>query len=219
MSVINVWIIEDNANFLSTTTRAIKAKRNDHHVKGFNDCESAIDCLECGERPDVVLIDIGLPGMNGIEGIGQIKQRAPHTSILVLTVFDDDEKIFKALRAGASGYLLKSDSIEKLVDAIDLVQTGASPLNPAIASRVLRLFQELPVTQRDYGLTDREQSFLEHMAQGLGRKQIAAETRLNMHTVDYVMRCIFRKLHVNGATAAVALAIREKIIDVEGNNN
>lgn len=208
-----IWIIEDNDEFRNATLRGLKALDGEREVHSFSNCEDAIAELEQGEHPKVVLMDIGLPGMDGIQGIGEIKQRVPEASILILTVFEDDDKVFRAVQAGASGYLLKSDSIANVSSSVDMVLQGSTPLHPRIATRVLKMFSELAPVKQDYGLNQREQSVLECMAKGLVRKQTAIKLDLNPHTIDYIMRCIYRKLHVNGATAAVALAIRERIID------
>lgn len=209
----NVWIIEDNEGYRDSTLRGLRAIEDARSYSGFNSCEDAIAEIQDGAVPDVILMDIGLPGMDGIEGIGEIKQRVPESSILILTVFEDDDKIFRALQAGASGYLLKSESISKVSEAVELAFQGSAPIHPRIAGRVLKMFAELSPVKQDHGLSDRERAVLECMARGLVRKQTAIAMDMNMHTVDYVTRRIYSKLHVNGATAAVAFAIRERIID------
>lgn len=208
-----IWIIEDNPEFRSATVRGLSANSPEHQTFEFESCEESIEALDAGSFPEIVLMDIGLPGMDGIDGIGEIKQRSPNTSILILTVFEDDEKIFRALKAGASGYLLKSDSIESISDSIRHVIDGAAPIHPRIAGRVLKMFAQLAPAKKDYGLTAREQKVLECMAQGLVRKQIVKKLDLKLHTVDYIARRIYRKLHVSGATAAVAMAAREQLLE------
>jgi len=208
-----LWIIEDNLSYRQATARGIQRVSPDWVAAQFSCCEDALAAIEQGEQPEVVLMDIGLPGIDGIEGIGEIKQRVPQAAILILTVFEDDDKIFRALKAGASGYLLKSASMERVVEALDLVRQGGAPINPRIATRVLAMFAELAPSRQDYNLNDRERAVLGCMVQGLVRKQTAAELKLNVHTVDYVMRRIYRKLHVNGATQAVALAVRDRLVD------
>ena len=208
-----VWIIEDNPNFRDATLRGLRVATPDRMGEAFSCCEDAIAKIDDGATPDIVLMDIGLPGIDGIEGIGEIKSRLPEAAILVLTVFEDDDKIFRALKAGASGYLLKSESIAEVCNSIELVLQGGAPINPRIASRVLAMFKEATPAKTDYGLNERETAVLDCMARGLVRKQTAREMDLNMHTVDYIMRCIYKKLHVNGATQAVALAVKEQLID------
>lgn len=207
-----IWLIEDNAAFRRSTERALRQRLADADVASFGRCEDALAALASERDPEVVLLDVGLPGMDGIEGIGRLKESVPGASILVLTVFEDDDKIFRAICAGASGYLLKSEPMETVAEAIQQARNGGSPMNPRVATRVLAMFAKLAPPQRDYGLTEREQSVLQLMARGQGRKQIADQLGLNPHTADYVMRCIYRKLHVNCATAAVSLALRERLI-------
>ncbi|MFG0264322.1 MAG: response regulator [Rhodopirellula sp. JB055] len=211
--MLEIWIIEDNVQFRRATARGLSVLADDASAREFGSCEEAIAAIDDGQSPDVFLMDIDLPGMDGIEGISEIKQRLPDATALILTVFEDDEKIFRALKAGASGYCLKTDTIAKIREAVEQVLQGAAPIHPRIAGRVLKMFAQLSPEQPDYGLNEREQSVLEAMTRGLVRKQIAAELDLNLHTLDYVTRCIYRKLHVNGATAAVALAIRERLVE------
>jgi DNA-binding NarL/FixJ family response regulator len=215
--VTTIWIIEDNAAFRRATARALQA-RGDLTAKEFGRCEDALAALLSGERPDVVLLDIGLPGIDGIEGIVRIKQLAADTGIVVLTVFEDDDKIFRAVCAGASGYLLKSEPMATVLSAIDQALAGGSPMNPRVAKRVLSMFAQIApakadkAPEEDPGLSDRERQVLSLMVDGLGKKEIAARTELNQHTVDYVTRCIYKKLHVNCIAAAVSRAVKDGIV-------
>jgi DNA-binding NarL/FixJ family response regulator len=208
----NIWIIEDNAAFRRGTERALSMKPHQHDVRAFANCEDAISALNADQAPQVILLDVGLPGMDGIEGIAHLKSRAPASSILILTVFEDDDKIFRAICAGASGYLLKSEPMAAVILAIDQAIAGGSPMNPRIATRVLAMFAKLAPAKKDYGLDEREQSVLKCMVAGMPRKQIADATGLNPHTADYVTRSIYRKLHVNCATAAVSKAVAERLV-------
>ncbi len=207
-----IWIIEDNAAFRRGTCRALIASPHFHRVEAFENCEDALAVLKSDDAPQVVLLDVGLPGMDGIEGIAHLKSKAPGANILILTVFEDDDKIFRAICAGASGYLLKSQPVAQVIAAIDEAIAGGSPMNPRVATRVLAMFARLAPAKKDYGLTEREQAVLKCMAAGLPRKQIPDVTGLNPHTADYVTRSIYRKLHVNCAAAAVSVAVRERLI-------
>lgn len=203
-----LWLIEDNAAYRRATERALRAAAPRDAVRAFASCEEALAALP-EAAPDTVLLDVGLPGMDGIEGIGRIKAVAPEASILVLTVFEDDDKIFRAVCAGASGYLLKSEPMRRILEAIAEARAGGSPMNPRIARRVLAMFAKLAPARKDYGLTPRETDVLQLMVEGAVKKQIADRLALNPHTVDYTMRCIYRKLHVNCQAAAVSRAVKD----------
>jgi len=208
-----IWLIEDNAAFREATQLALKVQTNTiYESKAFDSCEKAIIALEKGDKPDVILLDVGLPGIDGIEGIKHFKKLAPDASILILTVFEDDEKIFRAVCAGAAGYLLKSQSLDNITIAIEQAIAGGSPMNPRIAARVLSMFSKMAPARKDYGLTAREQAVLEFMVEGLPKKQIADKLEISLHTVDYFVRGIYKKLHVNCQTAAVSLAVRDGLI-------
>lgn len=208
-----VWIIEDNASFRRGLGRALSHPSVAHTAREFASCEEALAAFRDAAPPDVVLLDVGLPGMDGITGIAHLKSRAPAASILILTVFEDDEKIFRAICSGASGYLLKAQPVASIVTAIADALAGGSPMSPRVATRVLAMFSKLAPTRKDFGLTDRETTVLRCMASGMPRKSIPAAVNLNPHTTDFVIRAIYRKLHVNCATAAVSVAVREHLLD------
>jgi len=209
----NIWLIEDNPAFRRAATRALQAGGKFCEVRAFERCEDALAVITTSPRPDVILLDVGLPGMDGIQGIGEFKAVLPDAAILVLTVFEDDDKIFRAVCSGASGYLLKSEPLARVAEAIDQALAGGSPMNPRVARRVLDMFSRLAPAKKDYGLNAREESVLQQMVDGQAKKQIADALALNQHTVDYVIRCLYRKLHVNCATAAVSLALKERLLE------
>jgi DNA-binding NarL/FixJ family response regulator len=209
---VSVWIIEDNRAFSRAAAAAINDTPGLACAATFRSCEEALAALPKGAPPQVVLMDIGLPGMSGIEGIARFREAAPAAEVIVLTVFEDEEKLFKAIRAGASGYLLKGASLDEIADAIRLAHAGGSPMTPRIARRVLGFFKERTAKQPDYGLTDRERDILQQLIEGLAKKEIAARLGISFHTVDMHLRHIYEKLRVNTATGAVAKAVREKLV-------
>jgi DNA-binding NarL/FixJ family response regulator len=183
-------------------------------VLAFPDCEEAFANLASARNPDVLLLDLGLPGISGTEAIGRFKTEAPNLKILVLTSHDDNDKIFKALCAGANGYLLKSSSMMDLKLAIEETLAGGSPMSPLVATSVLNMFAKMGQAHAgnaDYGLAPREKQALEAMVKGLTVKEIADQMGVSYHTADTYVRSIYTKLHVNSRGSAVAKAIREHL--------
>ena len=207
-----LWLVEDNALFRRTVSRIVEALPGVSKVEGFGTCEDAFRRLDEGARPDTVLIDVGLPGVDGIEGIRQIKARVPPVQILVLTVFEEDDKIFRAVCAGASGYILKSASMREISDAVAEVRRGGSPMTPRVARRVLEMFSKLAPAHQDYGLAPRERAVLELFVQGFTNKEIATKLSLSVHTIDSYNRSLYEKLHVNTRSGAVAKALKERLV-------
>lgn len=209
----SVWIIEDHEDFRLLVAWQVDQISNAHCDRHFANCEDALLALRDGTGPDVLLCDIGLPGMDGISGIQKIKALSPDTHVIILTVHDDHRKVFAGLCAGASGYLLKNASEEHLADAIEDVLHGGAPMTPRVARLVLDAFKEqnsgrLPP---DYGLTPREKAILELMVKGLIKKEIAGELGVSYHTINNQLRRIYEKLHVNTRGSAVAKVLRERL--------
>jgi DNA-binding NarL/FixJ family response regulator len=203
---ISVWLVEDNHTFRNTIARVLNQVPGLQCPHDFPNSEDALEMLAAGTVPDVVLVDVELPGMNGIEAVRRIKSMSPASRIIMLTVFDDHDKIFKAICAGASGYLLKT-----IVESIHEVYAGGAPMTPRVARSVLEMFGRLMVPAHDYGLTAREQMILELMTQGLIKKEVADQLSLSYHTVDTHLRNIYAKLHVNTRGGAVAKALKERL--------
>ena len=209
---ITVWLIEDNHTFRNTVARVLNQVPEFECSQHFANSEEALEKLSAGILPDVVLVDVELPGLNGIEAVRRIKAISPVTRIIMLTVFDDHDKIFKAICAGASGYMLKTSPLEKIVESIREVFAGGAPMTPRVARSVLDMFSDFVTPQHDYGLTARERNILELMTEGLIKKEIADRLSLSYHTVDTHLRNIYSKLHVNTRAAAVAKALKEHLL-------
>jgi DNA-binding NarL/FixJ family response regulator len=208
---ISVWLIEDNHTFRNAVARVVNQAENLECPHHFSNAEQALEMLAGGQVPDVLLVDVELPGMNGVDAVRRIKSISPATRIIMLTVFDDHDKIFRAICAGASGYLLKTSPIEKVLESIRDVYAGGAPMTPRVAHSVLDMFSRLVVPHEDYGLTSRETSILELMTEGLLKKEIAERLTLSYHTVDTHLRNIYAKLHVNTRSGAVAKALKERL--------
>ncbi|HYE53463.1 MAG TPA: response regulator transcription factor, partial [Chitinophagaceae bacterium] len=160
----------------------------------------------------VVLMDIDLPGINGIEAAGIVKAVSPKTQVIMLTVFDNEEKIFQAIRNGASGYLLKNSSPSEIIESIFDVNRGGSPMTANVARKVLQYFQQQPKQKTDYNLSEREQEILKGLVNGYSYKLIANEYFISIDTVRSHIRHIYDKLHVNSKTEAVLKAINEGLV-------
>ena len=179
----------------------------------FRTMEEAIARLK-HDKPDMVLTDIGLPGISGIEGTRRLKEMYPDLTVLVLTVYDDDERIFDALCAGASGYLLKRTPPEKLLESLREAVTGGAPMSPEVASRVIRLFRDFrPPEKADYQLTPHETRVLKLLVEGYNFTTAAKKLGVTYHTVKFHMNRIYDKLQVHSKTDAVAKALRERVLD------
>lgn len=209
---ITVWLIEDNATFRRTVMRALDQEEGFQCLGGFASCEDALGALSRQPAPQIILLDVGLPGMSGLDGIAPLREKAPQVKIIVLTVFEDEDKIFRAICAGASGYLLKTAPVEEIARAIRDALAGGAPMNGRIARRVLDMFARFAPARGDYGLTARETQILEAMVKGKTKKEIAALLDLSFHTVDTHLRNIYQKLEVNTRTGAVAKALKEKLV-------
>jgi DNA-binding NarL/FixJ family response regulator len=174
--------------------------------------EEALDAID-RDPPKVVLLDIALPGMSGIEGIRRLKERYPSMLLMMLTVYDDDKRILDAICAGACGYLLKSTPPARLLESIREVAGGGAPMSPEVARRVIELFREVrPPAHADYGLTPHEVRLLTLLAEGHTFKSAGVEAGVSPNTVAWHMRHIYEKLHVHSKSEAVARALRDRII-------
>jgi len=208
---IHIWLIEDNDSFRGALLRLINQQARMQCDQNFSSCEAALAALTKETPPDVILLDVGLPGMSGLDGIKRLREAAPLVRIIMLTMFDDHDKVFKSICAGASGYLLKTTPKDKITEAIREVLDGGAPMNAQVARMVLEKFATLAGPGGDYGLTDREREVLELMVNGLIKKEIADKLSLSYHTIDTHLRSIYQKLHVHTRAGAVAKAVRERL--------
>lgn len=212
---IRVWLVEDNEVFRRNVQRVINSLDGMVCDGSFESAESAFLALQNQPAPNVILLDVQLPGLDGISALSKIKEVFPETRVIILTVFDDADKIFRAVCAGASGYVLKASGTDKIGEAIRQVMGGGAPMTPEVAKKVLDAFANsdlLPGAKGDYGLTAREQEILRLLAEGLLKKEIADALNISVNTVSTHLRRVYDKLHVNTNTGAVAKALREGII-------
>ena len=212
-----VWLVEDNEIFATGVQRTIDRLEGMRCGGSYRSVEQVFATLESGGNPDVILLDVQLPGMDGITALSHLKGMAPKAQIVILTVFDDADKIFRAVCAGASGYVLKSSSRAEIGEAIRQVIEGGASMAPEVARKVLdTLVQQKGQgnSQRAdaYDVTPRQRDILRLMAEGLVKKEIAEELHISVTTVSTHMQRVYEKLHVTTNTGAVAKALREKLI-------
>jgi DNA-binding NarL/FixJ family response regulator len=213
---LRITIFDDNKN-IRESIKLLLLTEPDFEVAG---CYShVLDCIQDvkDSKPDIVLMDIEMPGMTGIEAVRTIKKEFPHVLILMQTVFEDDDRVFDSICAGASGYLLKNFLNTKLVDAIKEVQYGGSPMSPSIARKVFNKMQSIsahviPEAVPEYNLTAREKEVLSCIVDGLAYKMIADKLSISYETVRSHVKKIYEKLHVASLTEAVSKAMKERIV-------
>jgi DNA-binding NarL/FixJ family response regulator len=209
---LSVWIVEDDEWFVKQLVRLLALSGIFSCDHEFRTCEPALERLQSEDPPDIILMDIGLPGMGGIEGIKRIRAITPEVKIVVLTVFEDSANIIQAISNGAAGYLLKGSSLEATVDSLKSIVTGGAPINPQIAKKILDVFAHTQSGQNEYGLTPREKEVLAYLVEGLQMKQIADRMFITFHTVDKHVRSIYAKLQVPSRSVAIAKALRENLL-------
>jgi DNA-binding NarL/FixJ family response regulator len=212
--MINVAIVEDNNTIREGLAALINGTEGYKCIGAFGDVESFLSKIN-SLQINVVLMDIGLPGMNGIEGAKSAIFKKPDLSILMLTVYEESEFVFDALCAGACGYLVKKTPPTRLLEAIKDANDGGSPMSSRIARQVITAFKEgknIAATTQNYDLSDREISVLNLLSDGYNYQEIAETLFISVDTVRHHIRNIYKKLHVHSQSEAVAKAIRKKII-------
>lgn len=227
MAPMHLVIFEDNHNFRESLLQFFQWIPDIEVVGAFPDCDELPENI--GKlRPDVILMDIDMPGMNGIEATGRVKEISPETQVVMLTVSEEEDRIFQALRNGATGYLLKKTDPEEIAESVRSVCKGGSPMSPAIARKILQYFR--PITSENTtsktltpektsensdthstGLTPRECEILEGLVDGLSYKMIASRFYISPDTVKNHIQGIYRKLHVNSKGEAISLALKTGI--------
>jgi DNA-binding NarL/FixJ family response regulator len=211
-SVIKVGIIEDRRDIREGLAVLINGTEGYRCTNAFRSMEDALEHID-RDLPDVVLVDIGLPGMSGIDGIRILKGRHNVLPMLMLTVYNDDDRIFDALCAGACGYLLKNTPPARLLASLEEAVLGGSPMSPEIARRVVTLFREIrPPEKADYQLTPHETRLLKLLVDGHNYKTAAKELGVSVNTISFHMRRIYEKLQVHSKSEAVSKALRHRLI-------
>lgn len=210
---IRVVIFDDNRTRREGVSLLLNSSDGYACVGAFEDFAKGLEQIE-QLIPDVIIMDIDMPGINGIEAVTRIKLRFPEQKVMMQTVFDTDDKVFESILAGASGYLLKKASPVKLLESIREIHEGGSPMTPEIATKVLQFFRTRE-RQRGAGqqlLTAKEQEVLSDLVKGLSYKMIADKQSSSYHTVNFHIRNIYKKLHVHSIGEAVAKAIRDRLV-------
>ena len=211
--MIKIAIFDDHAERREALKMLINLEPDMTCIGEWENCINLVAHLQ-HNQPDVVLMDIHMPGMNGIEGVKLLQKHYPSVYIIMQTVFEDDGKIFDCILAGAHGYILKKDPPEKLMEGIMEVVNGGAPMTPTIARRVIRLFQEQSrVTHCEaFELSSRELEILTLLVKGFSHKMIAARLYISVFTVNNHIKKVYQKLQVHNVSEAVAMAIQQKLI-------
>jgi len=212
---LHVVIIEDQRDVREGLAMLIHGTPGFRCTRSYRTMDEALRAMSApaDDPPDVVLTDIGLPGMSGIDGIAAIRRQFADLPILALTVYDSDDKVFDALCAGASGYLLKNTPPARLLESLREVAGGGAPMSPEVARRVVRLFREFrPAKEATYHLTPQENELLKLLADGHHKKTAAHEMGISVNTISFHLKHIYEKLQVHSKTEAVAKALRERLV-------
>jgi len=210
--MIKLLIYEDNPQLREGLTMLINGSDGFEVLSAFKNCNHVEDEVRAF-KPDVILMDIDMPGTNGIEGLKKIREIDTDVKILMLTVFDDNKNVFDAISNGANGYVLKKTPPARLLEYIQEAQTGGAPMTSSIATQVLKMFSSLNNEKgEDYDLSDREKQVLQLLVNGYSYKMIASEMFIAIDTVRSHIKKIYEKLHVNSKSEAVAKAFRNKIV-------
>ncbi len=209
--IMRIAVFEDNKKFRESLEFVIVTSPGMELCGSFEDTSRLKQRIEA-LQPDVVLMDINIPGKNGIEAVKEIKTCFPAVQVCMQTVFEDDDKIFASLCAGASGYILKNTAPDKILQAIQEVAAGGAFFTPSIARRILTNFQQQPQQAEYIQLTDKEKEVLKYLVEGHSYKMIAEKVFLSFHTVHTHLRHVYEKLHVNSKGEAINKAIKNRLV-------
>lgn len=209
--MIGIGIIEDDAQIRVVLETYLNNQAEFHCLGAFESVESALNGFRADVMPDVMLTDIELPGMSGIEGVKLLKQRHPNVQFIMLTIYHDVNKIFPALKAGATGYLLKNTPLPDIKQGILQVHSGGSPMSPQIAREVINRFNGQPAEKPDSPLTKREQEIVIALVDGLSYKLIADRMSISIETVRFHIRNIYKKLQVHNKAGVISKSIKGEI--------
>jgi len=210
---IKVAIFEDNNNMREGLFQLINGSQGFTCTGAFPNCDDLVNRIKSA-CPDVIVMDIEMPGISGIEGVKLVKENFPEIKILMETIFEDDAKIFDSICAGAEGYILKNTPPVEILSAIREIYEGGSPMTPAIANRVLKMVKRERTfeSKNVFNLTDREREILSCLVEGMSYKLIADECTISIDTVNVHIKNIYKKLHVHSKSEAVAKAIKGRIV-------
>ncbi|MEX1049524.1 MAG: response regulator transcription factor [Akkermansiaceae bacterium] len=211
---VRILLIEDHAVYRNSIIKTLSKHPYYETVDSFSTMEDALESIACGLRADIVLVDLGLPGMDGIKGIPLLRAALPDAKVLVLTAMTTREKVYAAIEAGAQGYLVKSATTARLLATLDEVADGGTPLDPKIAGMILSTFKQLNPIPEPESLAPREREILQLVARGFTKKAVADELGISVHSVTEYIRRIFDKLHVRSLPAAIGAAIRRGLLDL-----
>lgn len=212
-TIYRIWILEDHQIFAKQIRRLIDGEDDLECAYHFSTPDEFFEKLDyTTDYPDVLLLDLGLPRMDGLEVLVKVREKLPNLKVLILSAFDDRERVYRAICNGASGYLLKTADPDEILDGIHDVIHGAAALSSAIATMILTGFSKHGPVEEVEALTTREEEVLKSLVKGYTKKEIGEELFISAHTVDMHLRSVYRKLHVRSQTEAVSKAIRQGIV-------